>query len=454
MESKIEKFRFLALAISLAISTGIFFVGAYWVKYIYDRVDRLRFEGAATSIQREVRVISELLMADLMGVDSVRLLAIADVDRTSQGLNSVNIALRVDGLQQHKFDSFALYSKQREQKLSLQSTAENFQMSWVDDRNLLMALTPDSSIFDKAVTKGSASALILLAGRPMLLAIRSVEVNAKLSGYMVAGKWFEVAALAARVGLPERSFDLFDVSGMSKVPDDVEAARASMKGESAFFGNLQRRGGGIGYLRFDDLQERPAFVLRFPWIESGNTGERGALTWLLLTALLIGGVIHVGSSAVMTWMTKQRRKNPGIAGLSVSEFRETVESFPGYAFAIDKYNQYLGVSRPLAGLLGKEPPEFVGKYFGSLASEDGLDPDRLRRDLQTSQAWPAISTVQLSVRGLAENSNLVGTCHWLQSKECMFFVMQDSRHLSAHDKPVNLHVVCEPQHPVPLRIAQ
>ena len=403
MKEEFKKTKLLAMALSAFVALACFTFGSIWVRSLHDVVDQSRLDDAGREIRGRMLVIKQLVVADMAALSPEVFAAkkLADV-----------------------FDVGVLYTESRKYVAGLQRVGKDRAVVSINQQLVSTVIPSDSAFFDRAASEGSAAGLLVFEGRPLMIAVKRIGEGTERRSFILAGRWLDPRKLAPTAGLSELAFDLFVPDERASLPADVEAARAAMKSDLQFYGRLQRRGAGVGYLKFDDVFERTAFILRFPWIDAGVNGERTSLIWLLVTSLLVGIVLHVATSVSLTSIERQRRRSPGLSGMNDKELRDMIESFPGYAFALNARNEYVAVSRALSGVSGKESVYFVGRLFGSVSGEIGMNPVEIIDELADSNHWPAIKTIQFSIEGLKDQFSYSGSCHFITGKRVLFVILQ------------------------------
>lgn len=403
MKDEFKKTKLIAAALSTFVAVVCFSFGAIWVRSLHDAVDQSRLDDAGREIRGRMLVIKQLVVADM---------AALNLDTfTSKKLPDV-------------FDVGVLYRENRMFVTGFQRVGKNRTVVQLNQQLLGTAIPGDSSFFDRAASEGAAAGLLVFEGRPLMVAVKRLSEGSDQRSFILAGRWLDPRKLAPTAGLSELAFDLFVPDDRSSLPSDVEAARTAMKSDVQFFGRLQRRGAGVGYLKFDDVLERTAFILRFPWIDGGINGERHSLFWLLITSLLVGLVLYISTSFSLSAIERQRRRTPGLSGMTERELRDLIESFPGYAFALNERGAYVAVSRPLSGVSGKESVYFTGRLFGSVSGEIGINPLEVMSELASSNQWPATKVIAFSIAGLKDQFSYSGSCHFVSANRILFVILQ------------------------------
>lgn len=403
MNEEFKKTKLIAIALSAFVALACFCFGAIWVRSLHDTVDQSRLDDAGREIRGRMLVIKQLVVADMAALS-------ADAFATKK-LPEV-------------FDVGVLYSENRMFVSGVQRVGKNRSIVPLSQQLVGTAVPGDSAFFDRAASEGVAAGLLVFEGRPLMVAVKRLGDGADRRSFVLAGRWLDPRRLAPTAGLSELAFDLFVPDDRASLPSDVEAARTAMKSDVQFYGRLQRRGAGVGYLKFDDVFERTAFILRFPWVDSGINGERHSLFWLFVTSLLVGIALHISTSISLSSIEKQRRRSPGLSGMNDKELRDLIESFPGYAFALNARGEYIAVSRALSGVSGKESVYFPGRLFGSVSGEIGLNPVEVMAELTSSKQWPATKIVPFSIAGLKEQFSYSGSCHFVSANRTLLVILQ------------------------------
>lgn len=416
MYGKIQKLRFVAMGVSMALAALTFFVGALWIKVAHDNMDYARLEDAGREIRSRMIVLRQLLLADMA------VFQFSDISlktALAKPLQEKDLTLS----QAEQFDFVAFFGSTHGFLGGLKRDGKE-KPTFLKDVDVYAMIPADASLFDQAASEKQASGLLIFEGRPLLVGLRPLMRKEQVVGFVLAGRRLDTRRLVPTAGLSEQAFEVFLTDNKTSLPRDVEIAKARLQGDKAAFGKINRRSEGTGYLRFDDAFERPAFILRYPWVDAAISSERRMLAWLFVCAMAFGGLIHLLSSGSLTWFVHQRKQVPGIAGLSDVELRLTVEAFPGYMFALDEHQRYLGVSRSLTGLFDKEPAMFFGKTFGDVSGEAGMTPENVLNDLSNSTQWPAMSQVELSIQGLSKNFQFHATAYILKQRRIVLYMLR------------------------------
>ncbi|MCX6124455.1 MAG: hypothetical protein NTV34_06855 [Proteobacteria bacterium] len=416
MYGKIQKLRFAAMAVSMGLAAVVFFMGALWLTSIYDGIDKVRMDDAGREIRSRVAVTRNILLADMSVFQLPEYARFQTKSRSALQMN-------LDGSIPENFDLYAFYDLKRSFVGGAKRNINGKILAPSTDNPWLEYVPADSSVFDHALSESQTSGFLLIDGRPMVLGLKAVKKNGSHIGFALGGRRLDLGALMPVFESQEKSIDIFAPDSRETLPADVEDAMKSMVGGDVSFQRLLHRGAGLGYLRFADVFEETAFYVRFKWSDGGISGERKALAGLFVCAMIFGGLVHLISSGLLTWSVRKRRQTPGLAGLTEWEFKTTVESFPGYAFALDGESVYLGVSRSLAGYFGKECSDFVRKSFGDL-SESGIVPAEVFENLRKSPNWPAVLDVSAKFSGLGQSYDFEGTAHLILHKKIVLYILR------------------------------
>lgn len=414
MKDQFRKTRALAMALGASVGLMCFVFGALWVRTLHDSMDRSRLDDSGREILSRMTVIRQLVVADMAALAPSEMLRKLKPDIGKGSIDSIP----------KQFDVVVAYSDTRQFLTGVQRIGKERTLTTLSSETVRTGMPGDSVFFDRATSEETVSGLLVFQGRPLIIAIQHVDESKGPRGYILAGRWLDARRLAPTASMTEQALDIFVPDDRVGLPADVEAARLAMKSDQQFFGRLQRRGAGVGYLKFDDVFERTAFILRFPWVDNGVNGERNSLVWLLIVSTLIGASLYLATSISMGWIERQRKRASGLNGMSDHEMREMVESFPGYAFAVNQRQEYIAISRALAGVSGKEPVYFVGRLFGSVTGEAGMKPKELMSELAGSNNWPSTKAVEFSIAGLREQFDYKGSCHYVTGKRILFIVLQ------------------------------
>jgi PAS domain-containing protein len=435
MYGKIQKLRFAAMALSMGLAAFSFFMGAIWISSVFDSVDRVRMNDAGREIQSRVTVMRQMLIAEMSAFqtnDFQIMLATKNKLTSDSSLRSLKLP---SGFKSNDsellnvpeaFDFYSLYSPQRQLHLTAKRDPQG-KILVSQKTSLVEGLIPsESAVFDRALSEGQASGLIQVDGRPTIIGLKLVRRGTETLGFIASGRKLDPRRLAPSAAFAEQTFEVFVPDMRVGLPADVEEAKKSMVGDNVSVTKLVRRGQGTGYLRFDDIFEKTAFLLRYKWTDSAALGEKKALVGLFICVMVFGGLVHMTSSGALTWVVRRRKQIPGLAGLSDWEFKATVESFPGYAFALDHEHQYVGVSRSLAGVFGKEPSDFVAKKFGSVSGEQGFQAAEVFKQLALGQTWPAVAEISTEFQGLGKVHEFTGSAHLVPQKKIVFYLVRVS----------------------------
>lgn len=416
MIDQIKKTRLLAMGLSASVALVCFGFGAVWVRTLHNSMDQSRLNDAGREIRSRMTVIRQLVLAEMASLTSTELWHKLRTDASNSTLEKIP----------DPFDVVVMYSETRQFLGGVQRIGKERTLMPLSAQLVKTGMPGDSTFFDRAAGDGNVSGLLVFQGRPLVIGVKHMGGAESDRGYILAGRWLDSRRLAPTAGMTEQAFDVFVPDDRVGLPADVDSARLAMKSDEQFFGRLQRRGAGVGYLRFDDVFERTAFILRFPWVDAGPNGEQRSLMWLFVASVLIGISLHLATSVSLGWIETQRRRSPGLSGMTDHELREMVESFPGYAFAVNQRQEYIAISRALAGVSGKEPVYFVGRLFGSVSGESGMKPSELMTELSGSNHWPSTKTVDFSIAGLREQFDYSGSCHYVTGRRILFVVLQAS----------------------------
>jgi hypothetical protein len=423
MYGKIQKLRFLAMGLSVAVSACAFFAGALWLSSTFNAIEKVRTEDSGREIRSMLNHMRQVLVAE------------AAIFTHSQGaliLESIKTK-RADFYQKNmpeSFDAVAVFNSSLGLELFVQGNDKNLVASSNDNLSIKNKFSASSLTFERAQTDGQASGFIVLAGKPYVLAIKSIKAKGTPSGFFMALKKIDTRRLAPTASVSEAGIDLLMSDPSIGMPPDVEEARKSMVGDDQLFVKIVKRGDGVGYLRIDDLLEETAFILRYRWSDASQAMERNALAGLFIFVMILGGGIHFLASAGLTVSARSRKLKSGLSGMSDRDIQAFVESFPGYAFALNKDGAYTGVSRSLAGLIGREPSELFQKSYGE-SDESGLEFKQLFSDLESSSEWPAVVQVSPEFNGLGYKHSFKGSAHFIVQRKNVLFILtahQSERH--------------------------
>jgi PAS domain-containing protein len=428
METRLQKFRFIAMGISLCLAMALFFTGAFWVKRIYDRIDAVRIDEMCKLILRDVAYTQNA------AAESLKVVA----KKMGDGTSFSEFSRQQQGVVQSSGISFGYYSEARDPLASLISvsgTSQAFQFKtyskWKSSAGKAETadkqdLKIENRLFDMADRDGFAASMVNHGGRLGVLTLVPIvnHHSDQHLGYLTRIEAVDLAQIQARLGIDEKGFALFSYGQMDLWTSDLKDAHVQLKGDDTYTTRLERRGAGRGYIRLQDFDRRPIFLLRAPWLETGKTGEMLALRWLLLTSLLFGGVVHLLSTNALYLIENKRRRFPGLSGLSTREFRDCVESFPGYAISFDRVGQIVAVSHALAGYLGVESSEAIGKTPQEIPSLKTFEWNVLASKLNEKTDWPQTELCQFETHSHGNTASFSGLAHCLKSRGAYFLVLE------------------------------
>jgi hypothetical protein len=390
---------------AIALSIVVFLSGAWWTKSLYDGVDRARMSDAGRDIRSRVMSMRQGLLVELSQWDRF-------------------VASYKDDSFLDRYDFVLVLNAQRQIEYAARRESKDKDMTAQSQTELSPWIDINAGLFDKLATENVLAGLLVYESKPLLIGSRFVVAKDGTASIFLVGRWLDARRLIPSAGLAENLFEVFVPDPRVGFPSDVENARNIMKGEDSYLGVLSRRGQGTGYLRFDDVFERTAFILKYSWQNHLSSSEHSSLFWLLLGSLFVGGSIHgISASSLAAW-AKLKKKSQGFAGMNEKEMRGTVESFPGYALMINQKGAYISWSRSLSGVVGKEPSDFVGRKFGEVCSESGVHPQDLFHELKNSPKWPAMMEVEVRCQGLQHVVELKGTAHFVTGQNTILILIR------------------------------
>jgi hypothetical protein len=284
----------------------------------------------------------------------------------------------------------------------------------------------DSRFFDQVTETQSSSGILMIDGRPLLVAVRRIAVkdNDNKTGFALVGRWLDGRRLASDGGQAESGVEIFSLTAEDSMTSDVREAVSVAQRNHGFTYDIDNRGDGVVYALLDDISDRPAIVAKVPWALPWKTSGTMGFGMFYSIALLAG----VCTWGILTWNdTKNKRRVrrfDGLSSLTVDHIRTLVEAFPGYAFAVKSDLQYVGVSRILAGVTGQESSYFAGQAFGTIASEwnDGTLVS-VFTSLRDPTRWPRTAKITHAIEGLGERHEFSGMAHYLAKQDLLLVIL-------------------------------
>jgi sensor domain CHASE-containing protein len=395
----------------LLVSIAVLAPGAIWFK-----------EAVSSMAQTSANEISDLLKVriNVLRQQMSTELAVAHTNLAFSNVTS-NYKLKRD----LPFDLVALFDRDRKLIDGYRILSANKSIVELNNDLAKHLIPADSGLFDQVTSSVSPAGIMLVDGRPMLIALRGFSVSAQtMAQFAVVGRWLDGRRLASNGEQAESRIELFSLSMQDNVPPDIQNAIILSERNSGFTYELDRFGEGHVYVLVHDIRDRPAVMAKVPWsLPWKNSGMKG-FNLFYLSALVAGLLTWF----FLTWNDASNRKRvrrfDGLSSLKPDHIKSLVEAFPGYSFAIKSNLEYVGVSRILAGVTGHEPSFFVGQRYGAIASEDdegGLLTafSQLRDPLK----WPRTLELHHSIVGLGERHNFIGLIHYLAKQDVMLVIL-------------------------------
>ena len=290
------------------------------------------------------------------------------------------------------------------------------------------AMVPvDSGFFDDLSQVPSVSGILMVEGKPLLIAAQRIALarGSNVPGYAVIGRWFDISSLSREDDKAPSKIEVYSLTAEDSMPLDVKEALTLAQRNDGFTFDLTPNGTGTLYSLLDDITKRPALILKSPWTlpiqESAVRGlglfygasvAAGVFTWLLLS--------------YFDYRNRHRmRRFEGLSSLSRENLRAFVEAFPGYCFLMDSKFKYIGVSRILAGVTGHEPSDFVDEDFGSVSSEwnEGTMVGVFEK-LRDPARWPPVAPVDHIAEGLGRHFEFEGMAHYMGRQDMILVILK------------------------------
>ncbi len=284
----------------------------------------------------------------------------------------------------------------------------------------------DTGFFDQILTQSSASGLIVIEGRPMLIAVRKgfVFPKSRSLGFIVVGQWLDSRRLASSGEQGDTKIELYSLASDDQLPPDVRRAVVPAQNSNGVTYVADRRGEGFVFSLIDDIGARSALIAKIPWSLPWSGIGRTAFELYYSFSFIAG---------FCTWSLlffadrknrKRVRRFDGLESLKEEHVATLVEAFPGYAFAVKASLEYVGVSRILAGVTAQEPSYFKGQTFGSIAHErnDGTLAKTFE-SLRDPKRWPRVANINHIIEGLGERHVFHGTAHYLSKQDILLVIL-------------------------------
>lgn len=293
-----------------------------------------------------------------------------------------------------------------------------------DAASLLFAA--DSGFFDRVASDKSMTGLITVEERPLLIAVKKItaESTGLSRGFILVGRWLNPDDFKAPSEIVDSELKYYSLASDANLPERIKSIIPGAQTNNGFLFELSNDGVGTLYTLIDDINGRPTLIAELPWQAPWRVNGTIGFGVFFATAAMAG----LGTWALLVWgdvrSRRRVRKFDGLASLSVEHIKTLVESFPGYAFALNSSAEYVGVSRTLAGVTGHESAYFLGQTFGAIAGEDSSKPYRkLFTELQDPKRWPRVSGVTHCVEGLGERFEFSGSAHYLAKQDIMLVIL-------------------------------
>lgn len=284
----------------------------------------------------------------------------------------------------------------------------------------------DSGFFDRVSSEKSLTGLITVEEKPLLIAVKKIsnESVGSAQGYILVGRWLGLGDFKALTEVVQSELKYYSLANDSNLPERLKSVIPGAQTNDGFLYQLSNDGAGTLYSLIDDINGRPSLIAEVPWQAPWRAHGTIGFGVFFATAAIAG----LGTWALLVWgdvrSRRRVRKFDGLASLSIEHIKTLVESFPGYAFALNASLEYVGVSRTLAGVTGHESSYFLGHKFGAIASEDSPKPyQQLFGELQDPKRWPRVSSVMHYVEGLGERFEFSGSAHYLAKQDVMLVIL-------------------------------
>ena len=407
----------------IAVAAAVLVPGAIWYKTSVMTMSQSSASEQASMLRSRIVTLRQQLVTESL---------LAGQDVWQRGENHTSFKLRrdlpfdlvvsIDG-QRKLIDGFRL----------LTGIAEPVDLGQEAVQHLLPA---DSGFFDQVTANASASGLMVIEGRPMLIAVRKTQVSPRVnsSGFVVVGQWLDVRRLASTGEQAEQKIELFSLADDAELPADVRAAISPAQKAQGMTYVFDRHGNGVVFTLIDDITSRPAMIAKLPWtLAWSRSGRMGFGVYYLVSAL--AGVCTWG---LLFWSDRQNRKRvrrfDGLDSLKEDHIATLVEAFPGYAFVVNGRLEYVGVSRILAGVTAQEPSYFRGQVFGSIAHEwnEGTLAKTFA-NLRDPERWPRVAVMDHVVEGLGERHVFHGAAHYLIKQDLVMVILSHKENPVAID---------------------
>lgn len=397
----------------LAVSLAVLVPGTVW----YKGAVRSMSESSSHELAKMLNVRLTLLRQQVATE-----LAVAGSDLWDEASPAGNKRLRRD----LPFDLVAVFDRDRrivDGFRYIAATKSNADLLADAARRVVPA---DSRFFDQVTESQSSSGIVMVDGRPLLVAVRRVAAGktSEKSGFALVGRWLDGRRLASDGAQAESGVEIFSLTAEDTMTIDVREAVSVAQRNHGFTYDIDSRGDGVVYALLDDISDRPAIVAKVAWALPWKTAGTIGFGMFYLSTLLAG----VGTWALLTWNEKKNKRRvrrfDGLSSLTVDHIRTLVEAFPGYAFAVRSDLQYVGVSRILAGVTGQESSYFAGQAFGTVAAEwnDGALVT-VFTSLRDPAKWPRTTKISHVVEGLGERHEFSGMAHYLAKQDLLLVIL-------------------------------
>ena len=408
-----QRERGIALLMSMVVGAICFGLGVWWVAAQYNRIELAMVQETGREIRGRMMVFRQMVGMDKAAFDTAHVKAL------------LSHAVKPDTQMPDGLDVFALYDGDRKYMVGARRLIKDQRIVNLPSDVARTWLPGDTTLFDQAADGAPVSGFLVIDGRPLVMTVR--HLGSRPDVFVLMGRWLDARKLVASAAMSQGDIEVYVPSDQASLPADVQSARESMGGETLDVFRAEKRGRGIGYLRFDDVNERTAFIVRYVWSSENAASERRSLWWLFSGCLTVAGIVYCGFILVINYMERLRRRVRGFNGMAEHDVRELVESFPGFALAVNRRLQYVGVSRVLSGLTGKEPAEFAGKSFGTVCHEDKADMETLLIELGNQDRWPRMSNIEFAVQGLTRRMAFQGVAHYVKGPEVVLVILSEQK---------------------------
>jgi hypothetical protein len=404
-------------AAAIAVATAVLVPGAIWYKASIMTISRSSAQEQAAMLRGRIQTLRQQLTTESL---------LAEPEMWQKNSSRISRKLRRD----LPFDLVVVMDSERRLVDGFRALSGVSTPADLSQESFQRLVPADSGFFDQVSVKASASGLIEIEGRPMLIAVRKTHIvsTTSFSEFVVIGQWLDVRRLASNGEQAEQKIELYSLSEGSQLPPDVRAAVSPAQNGHGFTFVLDRRGNGVidghVFALIDDITSRPAMIARLPWtVGWGRAGRLGFALYFVAAAIAGIGTWGLLFRADRKNRNRKRRFD-GLDSLKEEHIATLVECFPGYAFAVNTKLQYVGVSRILAGVTAQEPSFFRGQEYGSMAHEWNPDDlDLIFTNLRDPNRWPRVAIMDHVVEGLGERHVFHGAAHYLGKHDILLVIL-------------------------------